>query len=425
MQIVCKQQNAPLTQQAREAIADSASMLSRQAGVVAAGANDIGTSGLNDFTKKLAHAALGCAGGAAMAGNSSGCSAGAVGAVVGEMAAEYATTTLKMNKTDALSFAKVLSAASGVITGGGGDNVAAVNVANTTGANAAENNYLKHTDLTKKQQELAECKDDDCRKQVNSYWTKVSQDRNTKTGDSIIAGKEAANLQTMDRLASDMSNLAQYKSGLESQLSGTSDPNQRASIQLQINEADNSMRQIASQGKDALALLYQQTGNPEYQNAFQALVASTGGNELSAAWGAGGIAGMSNKRVPKEVDAPLGGANGVTGAEESSIGARAVTIANENGPSATAPVGRGGNPMSVTPGTNAAAAIDGVNYSGHALDQMQGRGVVPSAVKSTIENGTTFPTGTGTAGYYDAATNLRVIVNSTNGRVVTVIPGKP
>ena len=91
-----------------------------------------------------------------MAGNSSGCSAGAVGAVVGEMAAEYATTTLKMNKTDALAFAKVLSAASGVLTGGGGDNVAAVNVANTTGANAAENNRLLHPAEQKKAKELAD-----------------------------------------------------------------------------------------------------------------------------------------------------------------------------------------------------------------------------------------------------------------------------
>jgi hypothetical protein len=81
--------------------------------------------------------------------------------------------------------------------------------------------------------------------------------------------------------------------------------------------------------------------------------------------------------------------------------------------------------MSVTPGTNTPTTIGGVNYSGHALDQMQGRGVVPSAVKSTIENGAIFLTGPGTTGYYAAATNLRVIVNSTNGRVVTVIPGKP
>ncbi|WP_157174198.1 DUF4258 domain-containing protein [Herbaspirillum sp. GW103] len=80
--------------------------------------------------------------------------------------------------------------------------------------------------------------------------------------------------------------------------------------------------------------------------------------------------------------------------------------------------------MNVAPGTNAQMVVDGIIYSGHALDQMQGRGVIPSAVKSAIENGTVFPTGPGTTGYFDMTSNLRIIVNSTNGRVVTVIPGK-
>jgi hypothetical protein len=106
---------------------------------------------INGFTQKVAHAVLGCAGGAATAGNMSGCGAGAVGAVVGEMAAEYYMDsnkdngkTFAENKANALAFAKVMSATAGVIAGGGGDNAAAVNIANTTGTNAAENNYLNH-----------------------------------------------------------------------------------------------------------------------------------------------------------------------------------------------------------------------------------------------------------------------------------------
>jgi filamentous hemagglutinin len=95
---------------------------------------------LNDFTNKIAHAVLGCAGGAATGG---GCSAGAVGAVIGEMTAEYAKDA-KLSDSQALALAKTLSAASGVLVGGGGDNAAAVNAAATTGANAAENNYLNH-----------------------------------------------------------------------------------------------------------------------------------------------------------------------------------------------------------------------------------------------------------------------------------------
>ncbi len=122
---------------------------------MASGANAIGDAAaqneINSFTQKVAHAVIGCAGGAATTGNSGGCSAGAVGAVVGEMAAGYymdkqqdPKLSLEQNKANALAFAKVVSAASGIVAGGGGDNVAAVNVATTTGANAAENNCIIH-----------------------------------------------------------------------------------------------------------------------------------------------------------------------------------------------------------------------------------------------------------------------------------------
>jgi filamentous hemagglutinin len=127
---------------------------------MAAGANAIGDAStgnngnpaqLDAFTQKLAHAVLGCAGGAAVASSGGGCSAGALGAVVGEMAANFylkknedSNLSLDQNKANALAFAKVMSATAGVLAGGGDDNVAAVNVANTTGENAALNNTLYH-----------------------------------------------------------------------------------------------------------------------------------------------------------------------------------------------------------------------------------------------------------------------------------------
>jgi RHS repeat-associated protein len=64
-------------------------------------------------------------------------------------------------------------------------------------------------------------------------------------------------------------------------------------------------------------------------------------------------------------------------------------------------------------------------YSGHALDQMQNRGFVPSVVENTINKGQIFSTKSGTVGYYDCVNNVRVIINSNNGKVVTVIPGAP
>ncbi len=122
---------------------------------IASGAKAIGdakdSGDLNKFTQAVAHAALGCAGGAAVASSGGGCSAGALGAVVGEMAANFylknnedSGLSLDQNKANALAFAKVISATAGVLAGGGGDNVAAVNIANTTGENAALNNTLYH-----------------------------------------------------------------------------------------------------------------------------------------------------------------------------------------------------------------------------------------------------------------------------------------
>jgi hypothetical protein len=125
---------------------------------MAQGANEIGNAytnqpsvlpALNDFTHKVAHAVLGCAAGAATAGNSSGCAPGAVGAVVGELTAEYAKKS-GMSDAQALGLARVIAATSGVLVGGGGDNAQAVNIAANTGANAAENNWLKHAEELKR-----------------------------------------------------------------------------------------------------------------------------------------------------------------------------------------------------------------------------------------------------------------------------------
>jgi filamentous hemagglutinin len=113
---------------------------------LAQGANSIGgglTGGqLNIFTHQLAHAMLGCAGGVATSGSSDGCAPGAVGAVVGELAAKYAKDVLHWDDEKALNFAKVMSAASGLIVVQDGNDAGAVNLANTMGDNAARYNYL-------------------------------------------------------------------------------------------------------------------------------------------------------------------------------------------------------------------------------------------------------------------------------------------
>jgi len=88
------------------------------------------------------------------------------------------------------------------------------------------------------------------------------------------------------------------------------------------------------------------------------------------------------------------------------------------------PTGQRGSPMDVPKGSNEPATIDGRDYSGHALDQMQGRGIPPAAVDDAIRNGNSRPDKI----FPDTRTEhtspdgrVVVITDTGSGRVVTVI----
>ena len=88
------------------------------------------------------------------------------------------------------------------------------------------------------------------------------------------------------------------------------------------------------------------------------------------------------------------------------------------------PTGQRGSPMDIPKGTNDPSVIGDREYSGHALDQMQGRGVPPTAVEDTINNGSTHPDKT----YPDTRTEhtsqdgrIGVITDTGSGRVITVL----
>ncbi|MEI6352218.1 MAG: hypothetical protein WCP06_14070, partial [Verrucomicrobiota bacterium] len=73
---------------------------------------------------------------------------------------------------------------------------------------------------------------------------------------------------------------------------------------------------------------------------------------------------------------------------------------------------------------NAPATISDRQFSGHALDQMQNRGIPPSVVDNTIKHGTPFNGNRpGTQGYFDPINRVTVIINSNTGTVITVIRG--
>jgi RHS repeat-associated protein len=87
---------------------------------------------------------------------------------------------------------------------------------------------------------------------------------------------------------------------------------------------------------------------------------------------------------------------------------------------ARVPTGNRGAPIEVKPGTNRPDRIGGRDYTGHAIDRMQGRGVPPSAVEDAIQNGGSLPgreLGT-TVHEGDGVT----VVTGPNGQVITVRP---
>jgi RHS repeat-associated protein len=84
----------------------------------------------------------------------------------------------------------------------------------------------------------------------------------------------------------------------------------------------------------------------------------------------------------------------------------------------TEPVGRRGQPVNVQPGSNEPTTIGGREYSGHALDRMQGRGVPPTVVEDAIQNGTPSPGREGSTVH--SSDNATVVVGP-DGKVWTVM----
>jgi hypothetical protein len=87
---------------------------------------------------------------------------------------------------------------------------------------------------------------------------------------------------------------------------------------------------------------------------------------------------------------------------------------------ASTPVGRKGNPLgAVHP--NPPTTINGRPFSGHAIDQMQARGIPPSAVDNALQHGTQLAgKRPGTTAYQDLVNDITVITDTATGRVITV-----
>ena len=90
---------------------------------------------------------------------------------------------------------------------------------------------------------------------------------------------------------------------------------------------------------------------------------------------------------------------------------------------ASAPIGRRGSSIEIAPGTNSPATIGGRQYTGHALDRMQGRGIMPSAVDDAIRSNPGARGADGSFIHYSPTNNVSVVLNA-DGSVRTVSYGR-
>ncbi len=136
-----------------------------------------------------------------------------------------------------------------------------------------------------------------------------------------------------------------------------------------------------------------------------------GAGEGEVAAGAAGTAG--DLAAAEEAAAEAEAEAGVGGAEAAGEGASAP---------ASTPVGHSGAPFGSA--VNPPAYIEGQYYSADAVNAMQCRGIPPSVVQNTIENGEVIlQPANGTVVFYDQVNNVSVAVNPNTGTVVTVFQG--
>ena len=151
---------------------------------------------------------------------------------------------------------------------------------------------------------------------------------------------------------------------------------------------------------------------------------ASGGDDIGIWEGEGGATAPEPASEAAPVEVPNQSAAAQARAAEAGETAGAPTNPTESDgtQSASAPVGRRGNPIEIAPGTNAPRTINGRPYSGHALDRMQGRGIPSSAVENAINTDDDSPGRTGgTTVYNDRMNGVTVVVDDATDRLITVI----
>ncbi len=94
--------------------------------------------------------------------------------------------------------------------------------------------------------------------------------------------------------------------------------------------------------------------------------------------------------------------------------ASAATTVGRRGQEASFP-----NPKAPVP-RNTPGNVNGRDFSGHAFDRLQERGLLPSVIENTIQNGTRSAGNTaGSSRFYDAVNDVTAIIDDATGKVIT------
>jgi Possible hemagglutinin (DUF637)/Pre-toxin domain with VENN motif len=196
---------------------------------------------LDEFGRSFAHAVAGCIAGTAKAGSGDGCTAGAVGAVVGELAAGFYNGDTGDGtgkpKADTTAFAALISGVAGALVGG---DAQSVNIAASTGANAALNNYLNHAELTSKKEMQGLCsKGNDLACKAVIAYNDLDLKRNAALDACVGVVSPACDTVTT-QASKDIQGLAGYAADIRNKFAQTGDPKYKQEMdnaQWELKEA--------------------------------------------------------------------------------------------------------------------------------------------------------------------------------------------
>jgi len=236
----------------------------------------------------------------------------------------------------------LLGAAVGAATGNAG-------LGATVANNATVNNYLKHAELKKKEEEIKACAgDSECVKDRTAYWDKVSQDRNAEIKDSCSSRGAQACRDNIAQMQADLAELS--NNGTGKGLSQYTPEESNNIKQLLVNYKAN-LEELAGIAQDALGTTYTSPADLTYltdqeRKDLQSFRAGTFIDVAGAVILPGGIkvTGKNAKQVAEEVmpaATSQGTANSVNGRNLAADLARREAIAPQIGtiqPGATKPI---------------------------------------------------------------------------------------